>query len=83
MNETLPYCCNPQRGVPLFQNQRFFLQAFDVVDELGVSVIDIRYFFREGVYLLINRIIVGVQLFLVPFEVFAARPGTLRNPSSV
>ena len=79
----MAYGCDPHGSIPLFEDQRFFLQAFDVVDELGMAVIYIRYFFREGIDLLINRFVVSIQFFLVLFEVFAARPGSLRNPCAV
>ena len=83
MDDTLFYHRDPHGGVPLFKNQWFFLQAFDVVDELGMPVVDIRDFFRESVDLLINRIVICVQLFLMLLEVFASRPGSLRNPRAV
>ena len=79
----MAYGSNPHGGIPLFENQRFFLQAFDVVDEFGVAVVDIRKLLRERIDLFVNRVIVGVQLFFVFFEVFAACSGSLRNPSAV
>ena len=60
----MTYGCDPHGGIPLFENQRFLLQAFDVVDELGMAVIDIRELLCERVDLIINRIVVGVQFFL-------------------
>ena len=79
----MAYGCDPHGGIPLFENQRFLLQAFDVVDELGVAVVDIRELLRECVDFLIKRIVVGVQFFFVLLKVIAARSGSLRNPSAV
>ena len=79
----MTYGRDPHGGIPLFQNQRFFLQALDVVDEFGVTVVDIRKLLRESVDFLIDRVVVGVQLFFAAFEVVASCPGALRDPSAI